>query len=109
MAEPQNFVFNSLSLPMMEMADGLLERTEKLDPNDERVLEDLMRGLLLLRLRRVEQEIEYRQFLMLETQESGDLKATQDVQTVVQLAKARKNIDEALNEYTSRAQISVRH
>ena len=31
---------------MMDMADELLERTAKLDPNEDRVLEDLMRGLL---------------------------------------------------------------
>ena len=43
-AEPLNHVLNSLSLPMMEMADGLLARTAKLDPNDERVLGDLLRG-----------------------------------------------------------------
>jgi DNA primase len=108
MAEPLNFVFNSLSLPMMDMADGLLARTDKLDPNDERVLEDLMRGLLTLRRRRLDQELEYRRFALVEAQEGGDIKATQDAQTVVQLAKARRYIDEALKEYTSRAQTHVR-
>ncbi len=108
MADPQNFVFNSLSLALMELADSLLARTAMLDPNEERVLEDLMRGLLTLRRRRIDQEMEYYRFVLLETQEQGDLKATQETQTVVQLAKARRYVDAALKEYTSRAATSAR-
>jgi hypothetical protein len=109
MAEPQNFVLNSLSLSMMELADSMLDRTAKLDPQEERVIEDLMRGLLTLRRRRIDQELEYRRFLIVEAQERGDLKATQDTQTVVKLAKVRRFIDEALKEYTSRSTTGVRH
>jgi len=108
MAEPLNFVLNSLSLAMMELADNMLDRTAKLDPQDERVIEDLMRGLLTLRRRRIDQELEYRRFLIVEAQEAGDLKATQDAQTVVKLAKVRRFIDEALKEYTSRSTTGVR-
>jgi hypothetical protein len=108
MAEPQNFVLNSLSLSMMELADSMLDRTAKLDPQDERVLEDLMRGLLTLRRRRIKQELEYRQFLMLEAQEAGDIKATQDSQIVVKLSHILKYIQEALGEYTSRSTTGVR-
>jgi len=108
MAEPQNFVLNSLSLSMMELADSMLDRTAKLDPQDQRVLEDLMRGLLTLRRRRIDQELEYWRFLLVEAQERGDIKATQDAQTVVKLAKVRRFIDEALKEYTSRSTIGVR-
>jgi hypothetical protein len=108
MAEPQNFVLNSLSLSMMELADSMLDRTAKLDLQDQRVLEDLMRGLLTLRRRRIDQELEYWRFLLVEAQERGDLKATQDAQTVVKLAKVRRFIDEALKEYTSRSTTGVR-
>ena len=45
MAEPLNYVLNSLSLPMMEVADGLLARTGNLDPSDDRVLDDLVRAI----------------------------------------------------------------
>jgi hypothetical protein len=108
MAEPQNFVFNSLSLTMMDLADSMLDRTAKLDPQDERVLEDLMRSLLTLRRHRIDQELEYRRFLIVEAQERGDIKATQDAQTVVQLAQVRRFIDEALKEYTSRSTTGAR-
>ncbi len=103
MAEPLNFVFNSLSLPLMDVADGLLDRTTKLDPSEERVLDDLMRGLLVLRQRRINQEIDYYHYLIADVQESGDLKATQETQTVVQLTQVRRRVDEALKQYTSRS------
>jgi DNA primase len=106
MAEPLNFVFNNLSLPLMDLADGLLARTEKLDPNEERVLEDLMRGLLQLRRYNIDQEMEFRRYTMESAQEQGDLKVTQDAQTMVKLAKVRKRIDQAIARYTSRSTVT---
>ena len=103
MAEPLNFVFNSLSLPMMELADDLLARTTELDPNDDRVLEDLMRGLLALRKRKLDQEMEYFRYLIVEAQEQGDIHATQNEQTMVKLVEIRFRIDKAMKKYTSRS------
>jgi DNA primase len=102
-AEPQTFVFNSLSLTMMEVADDLLARTAQLDPNQERVLEDLMRGLLDLRRRKLHQEIEYQRYLIEEAQEQGDLRATQYSQNMVQLAEVKRRVDQAIKKYTSRS------
>lgn len=76
-SEPLYYVLNSLSLSMMEMVDDLLARTEKLDPNDERVLEDVIRALLELRQRRVRQRLDYLRFLIEEAQQSGDVRATE--------------------------------
>jgi hypothetical protein len=45
--------------------------------------------------------------MQVEAQESGDVKATQDTQTVVKLAKVRSYIDKALEEYNSRAKTRV--
>lgn len=102
-AEPLNFVFNSLDLPMMELADDLLARTAELDPNEERVLEDLMRGLLDLRRRNLHQEIEYQRFLMEEAQEVGEIKPPQYLQSMVQLIQTKRRLDQALEKYTSRS------
>jgi DNA primase len=104
-AEPLNFVFNHLSLPMMELADGLLASTEKLDPNEERVLEDLMRGLLDLRRRKLHQEIEYQGYLIETVQEQGDIKASQFLQTMVQLTSMKRRLDRAIEKYTGRSNI----
>lgn len=102
-AEPQTFVFNGLTLSMMEVADDLLARTAELDPSQERVLEDLMRGLLDLRRRKLHQEIEYQRFLIQEAQEQGDLKATKYAQTMVHLAEVKRRIDQAIRKYTTRS------
>jgi len=103
MAEPLTYVFSGLSLQMMEMADGLLERTDNLDPIEERVLEDLMRSLLDLRKRNLRQEDEYLKYLMEDAQEKGDLKITQYQQTMVQHSKIRGLLDRAIGKYTSRS------
>jgi len=102
-AEPLNYVLNELSLPMMELADELLARTSELGPNKERVMEDLMRGLLDLRQRKLRQEIEYQRYLFVEAQQSGDSQTTQNSQTMVKLAEVKRLLDRALKKYTSRS------
>jgi hypothetical protein len=102
MAEPLNYVLNSLSLSMMEIADDLLSRTENLDPNEERVLGDLVRTFLDLRHRNVRQSIEHLRFLMEDAQMQGDLRATQYQQTMVQHTIILQRLDQARGHYTSR-------
>jgi DNA primase len=102
LAEPLNYVMNSLSLPMMELADGLLERTKKLDPVEDRVLGDLLRTLLDLRSRSLHQSIDYLRFLMEDAQEQGDLKASQYQQTMVQHTVLLYRLNRAIGQYTSR-------
>jgi hypothetical protein len=91
---------------MMDLADGLLERTKNLDPSEARVLDDLLRTLLDLRYRSLRQSIEYLRFMMEDAQQQGDLKATQYQQTMVQHTLLRDRLDRALGQYTSRTPIS---
>jgi DNA primase len=100
-AEPLDYVMNHLSLPMMEVADSLLARTEKLNPNEEAVLSDVLRNLLLLRLQSVNQNIEYVRFLIEEAQNQGDLKAEHFQKLSQQNAAIRYRLDQALGKYTS--------
>jgi hypothetical protein len=86
----------------MEVADDLLARTTQLDPNEDRVLEDLMRGLLDLRRRKLHHEIEYQRFLIEEAPDPADLRASIMIQNMVQLADAKRRIDRAMKKYTSR-------
>jgi len=97
---------NSLSLPMMDLADNLLAQTEKLDPNEDRVLDDLMRGLLDLRLRNLHQEIEYLRFRMEESQEQGDSKATQYLQVMVQHTEIKRRLDQAMQKHLRRSDVA---
>jgi hypothetical protein len=86
---------------MMEVADELLGLTEKLDPNEERVMEDLLRALLDFRQRSIHQELEYTRYLIEEAQQQGDMKATQYQQTMVKLISIRQKLDKALAQFTS--------
>lgn len=101
-AEPLNFIMNSLSLPMMEVADHLLSLTAKLDPNDDRVLDDLLRALLHLRKRHVNQDIDYRRILFEEAQEAGDLKGQQYTRTLQEYLQVMQRLDRALGKLSSR-------
>ncbi len=56
MAEPLNFVLGSLNLEMMDVADSILAQTARLDPSQDRVMDDLLRGILDLRRSRLYQD-----------------------------------------------------
>lgn len=100
-AEPQLFVQNSLDLPLMELVDQLLVKTEKLDPNEDKVLEDLVRTLLVLRQRRLFQEIEHIRYLMEEAQLVESSNVADYQKTMMQYIAARSRLDQALGFYTS--------
>ena len=100
-AEPQLFVQNSLSLPLMDLVDRLLAKTDQLDPNEDKVLEDLVRTLLVLRQRRLYQEIEHIQFLMEEAQLVEDQNVADIQTTMMEYIAARSRLDQALGFYTS--------
>lgn len=99
-AEPLNYVMNCLSLSMMEIADSLLARTTQLDPNEDRVLEDLLRNLIVLRNRKLSQDIDYLRFLFQEAQENGDIKATQYGQLMIKHIQAKQRLDRALGRFS---------
>ncbi len=102
-AEPLNHVLNRLSLPMMEVADDLLARTEKLDPNDERVLGDLLRALLDMRKSNLAQSLEFLRFAMEDSQQQGDLAIDQYQQSLARNMLLLQRLDQARGFYTGRA------
>lgn len=102
MAEPLNFVMGNLSLEMMDLADELLARTEKFNPNDERVLEDLLRAVIDMRMGGIKQSIEYLRYLMEEDQEKGDPKASQYQKAMVQHTQSLQRLNQARDHFTNR-------
>jgi DNA primase len=100
-AEPNIFVQNSLTLHLMELADRLLVQTEKLDPNEDKVLEDLLRALIVLRQRRLFQQIDHLRYLMEEAQGRPETSVAEYQKTMVQYITARSRLDRALGLYTS--------
>lgn len=101
--EPLTYVMNRLDLALMDTADDLLARTANLEPNDDKVLEDLLSRLLELRRQDISQKIDYNRYLMQEAQEQGDLMAKQYQQSVMQYTIIYSLIDQALGRYTNRS------
>mgnify|MGYP006900792601 CR=1 FL=1 len=69
---------------------------------DEKGWEDLMRGLLGIRRRRLHQHIDYLRFLMDEAHEQGERKAPQYTQTMVQHTRTLAQINQAIGKLSSR-------
>ncbi|MGE5123938.1 MAG: DNA primase [Acidobacteriaceae bacterium] len=102
-AEPMHYVLNGLSLPLMETVDYLLERTEKLDPKEDRVLEDVMRALLEIRRRQVTDAINQVRFQMDEAAQAGDARSREYEETITRCSRTLRSLHQARERYlTSR-------
>jgi len=102
-SEPLNFILNGLTLPLIEMADELLVRTNKLDTNEERILEDLMRALLALRQREVRQNLDHLRYLMEEAQQQGDRELSDYRTSVAQYTQVLNRLHQAAGRFSSRS------
>lgn len=102
-AEPLRYVLNNLPMPVMVLVDGMLERTKDFNPESDRVLEDLVRAVLILRKRHLNEYMDHVRFLMHEVQEAGDIRATEYLQSMKQGTETRELLDRALGYYTNRA------
>jgi DNA primase len=100
--EPLSFVLNGLSLPIMDRADEALQRTETLDPVEERVLEDLSLSILRLRRRQLVETLDYYRYLQEEAQAAHAIDALEYGQAVLQQTRALHRLDQAIGRLTSR-------
>lgn len=97
--EPMNYVLNGLSLPLMEIVDDLLERTEKLDPKEERVLEDVMRALLEIRRRQVTEMVNQIRFQMDEAAQAGGLRSKEFEEGIARCSRSLRSLHMAKERY----------
>jgi DNA primase len=100
--EPSSYALQNLPLPLLDRADELLVSSQKLDPNAERVFEDLLRTFLLLRRRNLHRSNEQMRFLQEEAQQEGDLKASEYMQVMVQNTQILRRLDKALSQDPAR-------
>jgi DNA primase len=98
-SEPMHYVLNGLSLPLMEIVDNLLERTEKLDPKEGRVLEDLMRALLEIRRRQVNEAINMLHFQMDEAAQGGDMRSKEYEEGMAHATQTLRNLHQAREKF----------
>jgi len=107
--EPLNYILNALSLDLMGLVDDLLAQTENLDPNQDRVLDDLLRAVLVMRRLNLQQRIDYLRYLMVEAQEQGDIKASQHLENVAQCTSTLNRVNLALGQFTGDQRLHARN
>ncbi|HEX9595612.1 MAG TPA: DNA primase [Anaerolineales bacterium] len=96
LVEPSSYTLQNLPLPLLDRADELLVNSKELDPNTERVFEDLLRSILLLRRRILHKTNEQMRFLQETAQDEGDMKASEYAQGMVQNTLTLQRLDKAL-------------
>lgn len=94
--EPSSYTLQNLPLPLLDRADELLVTSKELDPNTDRVFEDLLRSILQLRRRTLHKTNEQMRFLQETAQEEGDLKASEYSQVMIQNTLTLQRLDKAL-------------
>ena len=104
--QPLQVVLASLPLSMMDLADDILRQTENLESNERRLLEDLLRAILDMRRRNINQNINHLRFLMQEAQEGGDLIVKDYQQSMGQHTTTLARLDQALRDTNERTILS---
>jgi DNA primase len=89
------FVLEHLPEMLQELGNGLLKETEKLDPVDERLLEELQRSIIKLRRSGLNESLNQLRFMLEEAQQQGDLKATAYQEQVLQHTRLLRDLDHA--------------
>ena len=103
-AEPLHFVLSGLAFPMLDKADELLARTGQLDPVEDRVLEDLLRAFLNLRILNVRENLAHYHYLLEEAQQQEELGLVKEYLLAVhQFSQMLNRLDQAMGRFTSRS------
>jgi DNA primase len=102
--EADHHQFVSVHVPeaLAGLTRDLLARTEKLDPLEERLLEELFRSVIKMRRLTVEENINQLRFIMEEAQQEGDLRVKNYQELALQHNRLRHNLDRALQQLSTR-------
>jgi hypothetical protein len=88
-------VIEALPESLRVLSGELLARTDKLDPLEERLLEELLRGVIKLRRVALGENLNQLRFLQEEAQQAGDLRAASYQDLVLQHTRLLRDLDEA--------------
>ncbi|MGD8404106.1 MAG: DNA primase [Anaerolineales bacterium] len=89
------YVVEHLPETLKELAGELLKQTEKLDPIEERLLEELQRSIIKLRRMGLNESLNQLSYMFKEAQEQGDLRATAYQEQVLQHTRLLRDLDHA--------------
>jgi DNA primase len=95
---PQQVLIGSLPLNLHDQADEILADTVKLPEHDGRLLEHLIKRVIDLRRRNINESLSHLRFMMEDAQESGDVLLADYQQTMKQHTLALNLLDQALRK-----------
>jgi len=94
-AEHHRFVLDALPESLQSLSGDLLAQTEKMDSVDEKLLEELLRGVIKLRRVAAGENLNQLRFLQEETQQSDDGRASFYQDVVLQHTRLLRDLDQA--------------
>ncbi len=103
-SEHHAFVVEAIPESLRLLSGELLARTQKLDPVDERLLEELLRGVIKLRRVALGENLNQLRFLQEEAQQAGDLRAASYQDLVLQHTRLLRDLDQANRKMSLRRQ-----
>ncbi len=101
-AEHHAFVAARVPETLQGLAKELLAQTEKLDPVDDRLLEELFRNVVKMRRLVVEQNFNQLRFIQEEAQQDGDLRVKNYQELALQYSRLRNTLDRAFKKVSAR-------
>jgi hypothetical protein len=93
--EHHDYVVGAVPETLQGLSRELFAQTEKLERMDEKLLEELLRGVIKLRRVAAGENLNQLRFLQEEAHQSGDLRATSYQQLVLQNTKLLRDLDQA--------------
>jgi DNA primase len=96
--EHRDFVIESLPESLRSLSQELLAQTEKLDSVDEKILEEILRGVIKLRRVTAGENLNQLRFLQEDAQQIGDLRAASYQDLVLKHTRLLRDLDQAYHK-----------
>ncbi len=100
--EHHEFVVEAIPESLRGLSRELLVMTEKLDPVDEKLMEELLRGVIKLRRLAAGENLNQLRFLQEDAQQAGDLRAASYQDLVLQHTHLLRDLDQARRKMSLR-------
>jgi len=100
--EHHAFVVEALPESLRGLSRELLAQTEKLDPVEDKLMEELLRGVIKLRRVAAGENLNQLRFLQEDAQQTGDLRAASYQDLVLQHTRLLRELDQAYHQISLR-------
>lgn len=98
--EHHDFVIGQMPESLQGLSRDLIAQTEKMERLDEKLLEELLRGVIKLRRVEANENLNQLRFLQEEAHQAGDLRASSYQDLVLQNTKLLRDLDQASRKMT---------